>query len=205
MAQPKRSRKAVVADLPRQDIEKPKQIALLAAPARQELIDTLESLGGEASVAALATHLGRPADGLYYHLRLLVRGGLLEELPDEGEGRRYRTRTAEGHRLRLKYAPGSNAKTAAVGRVTASMLRIAGRDFDAALARPDTVTEGEWRELWASRSKGWLGPDELAEVNRLLGRVLELMHRPKGGDTDQLMSLAWVLSPLAAKPKRRGS
>src|SRR3569623_639157 len=193
MAQRRKSQQAAAAELPRQDIDKPRQIALLAAPARQELIDTLESLGGEAAVAELASHLGKPADGLYYHLRLLVKGGLLEELPDQGEGRRYRTRTAEGHRLRLKYAPGSNARTAAVGRVTAGMLRIAGRDFDAALARPDTVTEGEARELWASRSKGWLGPDELAEVNRLLGRVLELMHRRKGGDDDQLMALAWVL------------
>ena len=203
MAQPKKPRKAKPAPAATQDIRQPRQIALLAAPARQELIDTLESLGGEASVAALAAHLGRPADSLYYHLRLLVRGGLLEELPDDGEGRRYRTHATDGARLRLQYATGASAKAAAVGRVAASMLRIAGRDFTAALADPDTVTAGELRELWASRSKGWVGPKELAEINALLARLLEVLHRPRRDDSDRLVALTWTLSPLVAKPKRR--
>ena len=62
-------------------------IRLLASPVRQEIVDTLEALGGEASVAELAAEVGRAADGLYYHLRLLVRGGLIDELAGDGEGR----------------------------------------------------------------------------------------------------------------------
>lgn len=67
------------------EVRDPAQVRLLSSPVRQEMVDTLAALGGEAGVANLADQLGRPADGLYYHLRALVLGGLVEELPG-GEG-----------------------------------------------------------------------------------------------------------------------
>src|SRR4051794_23415844 len=151
-------------------IENPKEIELLASPTRIELVDTLEALGGEASVAELAAQLGRPADGLYYHLRQLAEGGLLIEEATPS-GRRYRTRTPAGERLRLRYKPGKTANAKAVGGVAASVLRIAGRDFARALADPEAIVDGPMRELWAARNKGWVGRAELAEINRLLLRV----------------------------------
>lgn len=205
MAQPRKPRPAAAKQATeKQAVEKPREIALLAAPARQELVDTLEALGGEASVATLAAQLGRPADGLYYHLRLLVRGGLLEELPDDGDGRRYRTRVDKGQRLQLRYRGGRNAGAAAVEKVGTSMMRIATRDFAAALKRSDVATEGPEREVWASRSKGWVDQRDLAEINRLLSRALELLHKPRSPSRDKLIALAWVLAPLPVRASRRG-
>jgi DNA-binding transcriptional ArsR family regulator len=60
-------------------IEDADEIALLASPTRIEIVDTLEALGSAVTVAELAAALGRPADGLYYHLRQLSDGGLIEE------------------------------------------------------------------------------------------------------------------------------
>lgn len=204
MAQPRKPRPATATASANRAVDKPRQIALLAAPARQELVDTLEALGGEASVATLAAQLGRPADGLYYHLRLLVGGGLLEELPDDGDGRRYRTRVDKGSRLQLRYRGGRNAGAAAADKVGASMMRIAARDFSAALKRSDVATEGAEREVWASRCKGWVDRRDLAEINRLLTRALELLHKPRSAARDKLIALAWILAPLPAKPSRRG-
>lgn len=183
-------------------IEAADEIGLLASPARIELIDTLEALGGEASVAELAAQLGRPADGLYYHLRQLADGGLLEETaaPD---GRRYRVRTRRGERMRLRYRPGANANAKAVDRVAASVLRIAGRDFARAIADAGTVAEGPERELWVSRGKGWVGPKDLAEINRLLVRLTALLQRPRSAARDRLIALSWVLAPVDAKAPRR--
>ena len=183
-------------------IENPKEIELLASPTRIEIVDTLESLGGEASVAELAAQLGRPADGLYYHLRQLAEGGLLVETATP-EGRRYRTRMPEGERLRLRYKPGKNANAKAVGDVAASVLRVAGRDFKRAIANPDAVAEGALRELWAARNKGWVGDVELAEINRLLMRVIALLHRPRTTARDRLLALSWIVAPVDAKPARR--
>src|SRR5688500_18528922 len=91
-------------------IEDAREIGLLASPTRIEIVDTLESLGSAVSVAELAAALGRPADGLYYHLRQLAAGGLIEQ-EAAPEGRRYRTRSRSGDRLRLRYRPGADRKS----------------------------------------------------------------------------------------------
>lgn len=178
------------------------EIDLLASPIRIEIIDTLEALGQPASVAELAAELGRPADGLYYHLRPLVDVGLVEE-ESAADGRRYRTRTGPEKRLRLHYRPGDTPTAKAVGRAAASQLRMSGRDFERALADPASVVDGAQRELWAARSKGWVDAEELAEINRLLARVLDLLHRPKAACGDKLIALSWIMAPLAPQPARR--
>jgi DNA-binding transcriptional ArsR family regulator len=183
-------------------VENADEIELLASPTRIELVDTLEALGGEASVAELAAQLGRPADGLYYHLRQLARGGLLIE-EATAAGRRYRTRTARGERLRLRYKPGKTANAKAVSGVAASVLRVAGRDFKRAIADAEAVAEGPLRELWAARNKGWVGDTELAEINRLLMRLNVLLRRPRTTARNRLIALSWILAPVDAKPARR--
>lgn len=183
-------------------IERAADIALLASPSRIEIVDTLEAMGSSVSVAELAARLGRPADGLYYHLRQLVRGGLVEE-EVATEGRRYSIRTHPGDRLRLRYRPGATANAQAVAKVAASVLRVAERDFRRALSDPETVAEGPQRELWVARGKGWVRPDELAEINRLLTRLMELLQQPRAGEKAELVSLSWVLAPLEAKSSRR--
>ncbi len=183
-------------------IENPREIGLLASPTRIEIVDTLEALGGEATVAELAAQLGRPADGLYYHLRQLAAGGLLIETATP-DGRRYRTRMPEGERFSLRYKPGKNANAKAVGDVAASVLRVAGRDFKRAISDPDAIAEGALRELWAARNKGWVGDAELAEINRLLMRIIALLHRPRTTTRKRLVALSWILAPVDAKPARR--
>jgi DNA-binding transcriptional ArsR family regulator len=183
-------------------VEDAGEIDLLASPVRIEIVDSLEALGGPVSVAELAAHLGRPADGLYYHLRQLARGGLIGE-ETAAEGRRYRTRTRRGDRLRLRYHPGATANADAVARVAASVLRVAGRDFARAIADPASVVEGPQRELWAARGKGWVRPAELAEINRLLARLMELLQKPAQGRRGKLVALSWVLAPLEPKAPRR--
>lgn len=185
-------------------VENAREIGLLASPTRIELIDTIEALGGEASVAELAAQLGRPADGLYYHLRQLAAGGLLAEIA-AAEGRRYRTRVPRGERLRLRYRPGRTANAAAVGDVAASVLRVAGRDFSRALADAASIADGPLRELWAARNKGWVGATELAEINRLLMRLNALLRRPRSPTRGRLVALSWILAPVDAKPPRRAT
>ena len=176
-------------------------LAVLASPVRQEIVDTVEALGGRATIAEIAVQLGRPADGLYYHVRRLVRAKLLvgsgSSVPTSGEV--YRTPVA-GHRLTLDYdAP------KAVRRVIAGMLRIAKRDFDAGFAVRGMEVRGARRSLWASRTKGWVGAAELAEINRLLGRIHALLRQPRRRRTDRLASWCFVLAPIAARPTRRRS
>jgi len=184
-------------------IRDPAQLRLLSSGVRQEMVDTLAALGGEAGVASLAEQLGRPADGLYYHLRALVAGGLVEELPTDGGERRFRL-VGDGGPLRLSYDLGPNGNAAELRAFARGLLQIADRDFEAALGRSDTVVAGPARTLWASRNKGWLTAADVAEVNALLVRLGELTSQPKADGREQLVSLAFVLAPTEARAKRRG-
>ena len=168
-------------------------ITALASPVRQEIVDTVEALGGGATIAELAAELGRPADGLYYHVRRLVTAGLLV---GSGTPEVYRT-PARG--LRLDYA----RDAAAVRRVIAAMLRIARRDFDAGFAQVGVAVSGRRRSLWAGRTKGWVGAAELAEINALIARIEQILRRPRRRGADRLASWCFVLAPIAARPARR--
>lgn len=184
-------------------VSDPAQIRMLSSPVRQEIVDTLAALGGEADVARLALQLGRPADGLYYHLRALVAGRLVEELPGEGGERRFRLAGEGRDPLRLVYDLGPNGNARALRGFAHGLLQVAERDFERALESGDAVIAGNGRELWASRNKGWLSPEDLAEANCLLERLSELTSQPKAAGRDKLVSLAFVLAPIDALPTRR--
>ena len=186
-------------------IDDPELITVLASPVRQEIVDTLASLGGEATAADLALQLGRHADGLYYHLKVLCRSGLTVETGGKGEEeRRYRLAGDASAPLRLAYRTGSEAHAAALRKFAHGLLQVAEKDFGDALEMPGVVTEGPSRQLWAARNKAWLSQTELAEVNSLLERLCTLMSQPRTPERDQLASCMFVLAPHAALSKRRG-
>lgn len=188
----------------RRAVRAPEQIRLLSSAVRQEIVDTLGALGGEASVAAMAEHLGRPADGLYYHLRALVDGGLVEEAPaTDDDERRYRLAGEGDGPIRLAYDLGPQGNWRELGAFARTLLQIAAEDFGAALTAAETVTEGPERELWVSRNKGWLSKEDLREVSCLLERLSELSSQPKAPGRERLMSLAFALAPHNPRPKRR--
>jgi len=186
-------------------IEDELALAALVSTVRQEIVDTIEALGADAAVADIAAQLGRPADGIYYHLRRLVDSGVLCEGddPGDGRGRRYTTAAQRGKRVRLKYGRGSRANNATVARVVGGLLRTAERDFGRALRSGTAEGAGASRDLWASRLKGWVGAAELREINRHLRRLGELLQQPRDPKRNNLITLAWVLAPIDDRPLRR--
>ncbi|MES2259608.1 MAG: helix-turn-helix domain-containing protein [Pseudomonadota bacterium] len=181
------------------------RIMVLASAVRQEIVDTLAAMGGEASAAGLAEQLGRHTDGLYYHLRILCKAKLVLEMEvQEGEERRYRLAGAGNMPLRLAYRTGQDGNAPALRKFVRGLLQVASQDFGQAFEKPDVIVEGQLRQLWAARNKAWLSEGELTEVNALLERLCDLMSRPREPGRDLLMSCAFVLAPVAPRPKRRG-
>jgi DNA-binding transcriptional ArsR family regulator len=185
-------------------IDHPSLIEVLASPVRQEIVDTLAALGGEASAAELAEQLGRHMDGLYYHLKILCKAELVVAVDSGGEaGRRYRL-GGDGQPLRLSYSTGDASRAQALRSFVKGLLQVAEHDFNDALNTDEVVTQGAGRELWAARNKAWLSENELAEVNELLERLCTLMSRPHTAERSHLLSCTFVLAPHQAQPKRRG-
>lgn len=182
-------------------------LAALVSPVRQEIVDTVEALGGEAAVADIAAQLGRPADGIYYHLRRLVAAGVLRVAAEGSDGAavRYRTVAPRGGRVRLHYGRNAPDNAATMAQLAHSLLRTAERDFVAALDSASAAGEGAQRNLWISRLKGWVSAADLREINRLLIRLGELLQQPRERGRTELIALAWMLAPIAERPLRRES
>src|SRR6202050_4682602 len=147
-------------------IRSDKQLAALAAAARQEIVDVSEQRG-TVPVAELAAALGRPADSLYFHLRALTRVGLARNAGYRarpgGKEALYRTAAPE---LRVQYKPRDRANRKAVSAIAASMLRLAIRDFRRSFQRGHVLVSGAHRELWSLRKVGRLSRAQLAQLNR---------------------------------------
>ncbi len=189
-------------------IERVEQVRVLESTVCQEIVD-LVGAAGPCSVREMAGLMGRRPDSLYYHVRKLSAVSLLVSRGIRGSGRRAEAvYDIPGRPLRIAYEPSDPENVRAVSRVVASMLRSANRDFLGGFRPNLAVVEGDARNLWAARMKGWLGADDLAELNTLLNRILEVFHRggaaeiagtgghPARGASRRLHSLTWVLAPI---------
>jgi len=172
-----------------------REMAAVASPARQEIVDVLMQMG-KASVTEIARTLGRPPDSLYYHVRALERAGLVVQAGSRGRGRRreavYRTDAPE---LTLRYDPSSAANVRGTVRIIDSMLRLTGRDFRRGYRAGHAVVEGPRREIWAIRATGWLTPAMIQDVNRRM-RDLKNVVAKRGNRAGRLYAITMVLVPL---------
>jgi DNA-binding transcriptional ArsR family regulator len=179
-------------------ITQPAQIRALESPMRQEIVDAITAIG-PCSMIDLAEHLGKAPDALYFHVKKLVRVGLVQEIDKGRSGRHVWARYAmAGRAARIKYGP---AQRQSIGRVIAGALRLSLRDFQRGFEQPGVRWEGKRRNLWGGRLKGWVSEQDLADVNRLLERLAQIMHRNGPGEGRQIHSLAWVLAPAQVRTR----
>lgn len=180
-----------------------KQLAALVSAARQEIVDVLSQMG-TVSVAELAAALGRPADAIYYHLRVLKRAGLVVHAGNRSQGRRpeelFRIVSPD---LRLEYRPGSRGNASAISAIVGSMLRLGARDFRRAFQRGDANVSGPGRELWALRTTGWLKPKAMAVVNQSIESLAHSVSKPQG--KGRLYAITVLLTPLDHRARRRST
>ena len=184
-----------------------KQIRSLSVPARPEIVDAIAALR-RCSASEIAKNLGKPADGLYYHLRFLLKAGLIVVA-----GKRETTRRDEilyelpfkGRDYRIRYDPDDSANVRAVNQLVKSMTSVAARDFAGGFVPGLAKCSGENRNLWAARTVGWLSREERKEVKALLARLLTLMDQPRTPDRHYLQALTFVWTPAHPAPIRRKS
>jgi hypothetical protein len=175
----------------------------IASPMRQELLDVLS--GSDAvSLAELGAALGRPADGLYYHVRQLVRVGLVRSAGQRTrrDGRREALFAAVARQFTIRYAPSTAPHVQSMNAVVAAMLRLGMRDFRRALIGGATRLEGPARDLWALRTIGWLRPEHVRQVNRGIRDLSRTAtrHVPHG----RLYAVTVLLTPLDHRANRTG-
>lgn len=186
-------------------VETTAQLRALATPARQEIVDCLSTTGA-ATVNELAEHLGRPADALYFHIRRLVKVGLVVEVEREKSGRQVTTRYDLSARpLTLKYRKATKKQ---VTKVISAANRAGLRDFEQAYEQlADEQKDGQ-RDLWAGRAKGWLNKEDIVKVNQLLSQIHDILFQGKPETNKRqtnkrLMAFTFLMSPSAPPFRER--
>jgi DNA-binding transcriptional ArsR family regulator len=183
-------------------IDKPAQLAALTSPLRMELVE-LFGVWGPCAVGDVAARMERAPDSLYYHVRKLVRVGLLEAVRERRKGHRFET----VYRLTAREFefPRTSTKRAVreqLSKAMAAMLRQTGRELEAALDDPDLPGQGPQRRLYGRRSRGRFSAKALRELNRHIDAIDAICAReavrPNRGQGESLV-LTLIMSPGIAR------
>ncbi len=179
------------------------QIAALESAVRQEIVDTIQA-AGPLSASEISGLMGRPADALYYHLKRLVKVGLLLVRATRRSGRRDEAvYDLAGHPLVLDYPVSAEGKDHPLSGLVRSMLRTAEKDFRAAVGTNAARPDGDRRNLWAGRRHAWLSSRDLERVNDLVDQLVAIMTRARNPAGGELCTLTLVLAPRASRAGRR--
>ena len=182
-------------------IDDRRQIAALASPLRQEIVDVVTS-AGPCSIARMAAALSRPPDRLYFHIRRLQAVGLLTQNGTVGNGRSAAALyDVPGRPLRIRYDRRDKGRTRAIGAVQDGALRLARRDLKRAMASPSSVVTGPLRDTWGGRSRGWLTPAQIRRLNRLIEQIINLVRSGDSRKAANPVAFTFVLAP----PRQRSS
>jgi DNA-binding transcriptional ArsR family regulator len=178
-----------------------RKIATIASPVRAAVIDALEVLG-PATVVQLARALGYPPDGLYYHVGVLERHGLVVRMEPVKESGAARF-DLPGHPATLRYRLDDRRQRDAIAQVVATMLRSAQRGFRRSFAPGHATVQGPQRNLRAGRRTAWLTARELRVLNRYIERIHALFGRgvPRRAGA-RLHEFTYVLAPIREKRLR---
>jgi len=181
----------------------------IASPQRLELLGLFIDQD-QMSVVQLAERMGRPATAIHYHVRVLVKAGILRRAGERRSGRRpealYET-TADTFALAMERPKNAAAAAgdagpagaAAVKTLTAA-FRMAVRDMEAGLTDPATRSTGPGRNMFGVRVHCRLAKKDLAELNRHLRSIEKMLSRirktHKPSKNDSFVSLTLALMPL---------
>lgn len=167
------------------------QLRAMAHPLRLEIMERV-GRRGTARAADLAADLGIPANSVSYHLRILARGGVIEEAPEAARDRRDRVwRLAQ-----LSYLAGRDTRTpdndpqerdaeylAASGATSLAAFDWMRAAWSAEIARHSgegVAPEEGMGQLYATSVR--LTVEEMRELNQV---VVEALHEVKDRHRDE--------------------
>ena len=183
-----------------------KQLAVIASPGREEIVDAVGLLG-PCTVPELAAFLGRTRHALYYHVRVLADCGLLIEVrPGPETARAVARYDVPGRPVVVRYDLSSTRARRAVVALMRSRLRSASRGVIRACRPEIAVTEGPRRNLWVAHWKGWLSCADLEEANALLARLVGLFRHgaPEERAGRSPHELTFALAPILKSTQAGG-
>ncbi len=150
-------------------IRRADQQAALTSPLRLEIMEHF-LVAGPAAVDEVAARMGRAPDSLYYHVRMLLKVGLLRPRGSRKSGKRDKKLYAVVA-PRIELPCRSDSATETTMKTVASAFRMAEREMRASLESGRFEEHGRYRDFFAARVRSDLSRAALAEVNRHLKAI----------------------------------
>ncbi len=180
--------------LPALSVANEEQWRAVTSPRRLEILEFLVS-AAPCSVAELAGVMDAPADGLYHHLRILRKAGLVREVgKTDVSGRAVPVFDVVARELRFHDTEDPERLVAmwrCLGRRATRMLQSAGNPGELRLSlRSDT---------------GWLDDEMLGKVRKHLQHIHRIFAEGRQSRVGSLYSLTHLLAPIARSRRHSGS
>ncbi len=167
----------------------------LISPARIEIVEWLVHTGPQ-SVARIGEALGRAPDSLYYHLRKLVKVGLLRETRDENLGKRGEATYETVSRAFHSVCDPTDEVSVEIERAgLGALLRLTERTYSRSLENPEIKTHGEDCDLQGRRTRVHLDEDARAELNRRVDDLFAFLQSHATSTKGRATSVTLVSCP----------
>ncbi|MGZ8361787.1 MAG: helix-turn-helix domain-containing protein [Allosphingosinicella sp.] len=173
----------------------PHQLAEMASPRRQDIVDRLAATG-PLSIKELAGQIGARPSALYHHVEKLLEAELIVEAGWRTVRRkREQLYAARAKRMRLLRALADGKQQPVMDTIVASLTRQMERDFRAGGTSPARQTEGPERNYGFFRLIGQPGAADLARINACLQDVAEILW-DRRDESAPIVCFEWIMAPL---------
>ena len=175
---------------------------MVTSPLRLQMIAVFESVG-PMSVAELADHLNLSADGLYHHIRIMLKTKILIELGFRKTGRIPEAvfdLSADKIDFDVDLAKGKNVEH--LDKLNKAVMRNAGRVLQSALTSGDGKLAGAGRNTYARYETAWLDDKDLAKVRAHIEAISKIFRGSRTRKSGTLMMANCNLSPLPINKRK---
>jgi hypothetical protein len=176
-------------------IESTKAWETILSPVRREIVESMQRLG-PCSIADVARDVGRPADGLYRHVSVLVKAGFLAEAgtrPARRNLERVYDAIADDFLAPRVGRGATAAQRESVVRTAESLAKSSVRALRNSAAAGRIHCEADSRNFAVLHVSSWLTPQRFDELRTLVVRMnslLERGRRDRSGDPYEVFALA---------------
>ncbi len=188
-------------------IEGKGQRAAVASPLRLEILGLFVS-ADPLAISDMAALMNRTAGSLYHHVGILEDAGFLNKTGTRPKGKRHEALyLPTASRFEFDTSSGDEGDIASAVKVMATGFRMAERDLEAALRSDKCPMEGPDADFYAFRLHVRASPELLAEINKHMNAVLDLLTpnektSSEVGPDDQHVSLTLALLPIKGRDVR---
>lgn len=185
-------------------VDRVEQVRALHGPLPHRMVAVWERLGA-CSVAELAAVIGETPEVLYYHVRRLVKVGLIVPITPGDPGRRAEAiYELPGRELVFDHRQTTPAFLDALANAVGALLRLAERTYREALPLPHARRLGARRNLMLQQHDARLSPRSLSELNRRLEDIATFVAKHDDPARTDWISLTMVLAPRPARTSDAG-